>query len=92
MGIAAGRFFFDQRSTRKSEAKQFGGFIERLTDGVIYCAAKPQVMPDAQHGEDLGVAAGREKETIRKRGVVGEPRGQRMRFQMIDRDQRFLVD
>ena len=53
--------------------------------------AEPHIIADAEHRDDLGVAAGGEEQAIGKRRAVGEPRGQRMRLEMIDRDQRLLA-
>ena len=51
----------------------------------------PQIIADPAHAENLGMAAGSQKQAIGKRRRVGEPRRQRMRFQMIDCDQRLVV-
>ena len=84
-------FLLDLRAARIAEAEQLGGLVEGLADGVVHGGAEPHVIADAAHGDDLGVAAGGEEQAIRKRRVVGQPRGQRMRFQMIDRDQRLVL-
>jgi len=47
---------------------------------------------DAADCDDLGVAAGGEKQAVRERDRVGEPRRERVGLQMIDRDQRHLPD
>ena len=54
-------------------------------------AADAEIIADAAHAEYLGVAAGREEQAIRKRRPVGQPRGERVRLQMVDRDQRLVV-
>src|SRR6185437_3479411 len=74
-----------------AETEQFGGLVEGLADGVVYGGAEPHIIADAAHGDDLRVAAGSKKQAIRKLGGVGEPRGERMRFQMIDRNQRLAL-
>ena len=91
VGIAAQRFLLDQRTARIAEAEQFRRLVESLADRVVDRAAEPQIIADAAHAENLGMAAGGEKQAIGKRRRIGEPRGQRMRFQMIDRDQRLVV-
>ena len=54
-------------------------------------AAELEIIADAAHAEDLGVPAGGEEQAIGKRRRVGQPRGQRMGFEVIDRDQRLVV-
>ena len=90
-GIAARRLLLDQRPAGIAEAEQFRRLVECLADRVVDRAAEPQVVADAAHAEDLGMAAGGEEQAIGKRRRVGEPRGERMRLQMIDRDQRLVV-
>ena len=90
-GVAARRFLLDLRAARIAEAEQLRGLVEGLADGVVHGGAEPHVVADAAHGDDLGVAAGGEEQAIGKRRAVGQPRGQRMRFQMIDRDQRLAA-
>ena len=82
---------FDQRATRIAEAEELCGLVERLADRIIDRTAEAHVIADAAHGEDLGVPAGRQKQAIGKRRRVGEPRGERMAFQVIDRDQWLVV-
>ncbi len=84
-------FLLDQRPARIAEAEELCGLVESLADGVIDRAAEAHIIADAAHGEDLGVPAGGEKQAIGKRRRVGEPRGERMALQMIDRDQRLVV-
>ena len=91
LGIAARRLLLDQRAARIAEAQQLCGLVEGLADRVVDRAAEPQIIADAAHAEDLGVAAGGEKQAIGKRRRVGEPRRERMRLQVIDRDQRLVV-
>ena len=89
-GIAARRLLLDLRPARIAETEQLRGLVEGFADGVVERGAEPHVIADAAHGDDLGVAAGGEEQAIRKRRGVGQPRGQRMRFEMIDRDQRLV--
>ena len=51
----------------------------------------PHIVADAAHRDDLGVAAGGEEQAIGKRRGVGQPRGERVGFEMIDRDQRLAL-
>ena len=90
-GVAARRFLLDLRSARIAEAEQLGGLVEGFADGVVLRGADPHIIADAAHGDDLGVAAGGEEQAIGKRRGVGQPRGERMGFEMIDRDQRLFA-
>ena len=90
--VAARGLFLDLRAARIAEPEQLRGLVEGLADGVVHRGADAHVIADAAHGDDLGVAAGGEEQAIGKRRRVGQPRGERMRFQMIDRDQRLLAD
>ena len=79
------------RAAGIAKAEQLRGLVEGLADRVVDRGAEPHIIADAAHRDDLGVAAGGEKQAIGKRDVVGQPRGQRMRFEMVDRDQRLVV-
>ena len=85
------RFPLDQRPAGITEAEEFRGLVESLADSVVDGAAELQVIADAAHAEDLGMAARRQKQAIRERHSVGEPRRQRMGFQVIDGDERLVV-
>ena len=91
-GLPRGRFLLDLRPARIAEAEQLRGLVEGLADGVVDGGAEPHVVADAAHRDDLGVPAGGEEQAIGKRRAVGQPRGQRMRFQVVDRDQRLVAD
>ncbi len=86
------RHALDLRAPGIAEAEQLRGLVEGLADGVVHRVAKQDIVADATHGDDLGMAAGGEKQAIGKIDAVGQPRGERMRLQMIDRDQRCAVD
>ena len=73
--IAARRLLLHQRAAGIAEPEQFRGLVERLADGVVDRAAEPDIVADAAHREDLGVAAGGQKQAIGKIDAVGEPRG-----------------
>ena len=92
MQVAILGALLDLRAAGIGQAQQLGGLVERFADGVIERRAEPLVVADAAHGHDLRVAAGREKQAIGKRRVVDQPCRQRMRFKMIDGDQRLVGD
>ena len=86
--VAAGGLALDLRPAGIAEAEQLRGLVEGLADGVVARGAEPDIIADAAHRDDLGVAARGEEQAVGKRRAVGEPRGERMGFEMIDRDQR----
>ena len=92
MGSPRSGLLLDLRSAGIAEPQQLRGLVEGLADGVVERGAEPHIVADAAHGDDLGVAAGGEEQAIGKRRGVGQPRGQRMRFEMVDRDQRLVAD
>ena len=91
-GVAGQRLALDLRPAGVGQAKELRDLVEGFADRVVDGGAKPHIVADPEHRDDLGVAAGGEEETIGKRRRVGEPRGQRMRLEMVDRDQRLLGD
>ena len=91
-GIAGERLLLDLRAAGIAEPEQLRGLVEGFADGVVDGGAEPHVVADAEHRDDLGVPAGGEEQAIGKRRAVGEPRGERVRLEMIDRDQRLLAD
>ncbi len=90
-GVAVERLFLHLRPAGIFEPQELGDLVVGFADGVVDGGAEPHIIADSEHGDDLGVPAGGEEQAIRKRRAVGEPRGQRMRLEMIDRDQRFLA-
>ncbi len=63
-GVAARGFPLDQRAARIAEAEQFRRLVEGLADRIVERAAKPQIVADPAHAENLGMAAGGEKQAI----------------------------
>ena len=80
----------DLRAAGIAQPQELRGLVEGFADGVVDRGAEPNVFADAEHRDDLGVAAGSEEQAIRERRRVGEPHRERMRLQVIDRDQRLL--
>ena len=77
---------------RIGQSKQPRSLVIGLANGIIDGGAETHVLADAQHRDDLGVAAGGEEQAVGKRNPVGQPRRQRVRFEMIDGNQRLLDD
>ena len=90
-GVAAARRALDLRSARIGQPEHLCDLVEGFAHGVVDGGAEPHIFADADHGDDLGVAAGGEKQAIGKRQRAGQPRRQRVGLQMIDRDQRRIV-
>jgi hypothetical protein len=90
--LAALRLALDLRAARVGKAEQLRGLVEGFADRVVDRGAEAHVAADVEHCDDLRMAAGGEEQAIRKSRVVGQPRGQRMRFKVIDGDQRLLGD
>ena len=90
-GIAAGGGALDLRAARIGQPEHFCHLVEGLAHGVVDGGAEPHIVADADHGDDLGVAAGGEKQAIGKRQRAGQPRRQRVGLEMVDRDQRRVV-
>ncbi len=86
------RFLLHLRAARIAEAQELRGLVEGLADGVVDRGADPHIVADAEHRDDLRMSAGGQEQAIGERRVVGEARGQRVRLEMIDRDQRLLGD
>ena len=91
-GVAARRLLLDLRSAGIAQSEQLGGLVEGFADGIVDGGAEQRVIADAAHRHDLGVAAGGEEQAIGKRHGRRQPRGQRMRLEMVDRHQRLAAD
>src|SRR5207247_9367852 len=61
-----------------------------LAGGVVAALAELTVAPDPRADEELGVTARDEQHEVGKIDIAGEPRGERVRFEMVDRDKRLL--
>ena len=90
-GSPLARGALDLRSARIGQAQHLGDLVEGFAHRVVDGGAEPHIIADAEHGDDLGVAAGGEEQAIGKRERAGQPRRQRMRLEMVDRDQRRVV-
>ncbi len=86
------RLALDLRSARIAEAQQLRGLVEGFADRIVERRAEPHVFSDIEHGENLRMPAGGEEQAVGKRRAVGQPRGERVGFEMIDGDQRLLGD
>jgi hypothetical protein len=91
-GVAARRLFLDLRPARIAQPQKLPGLVERLADGVVQCGAEQAIVADPAHRENLSVAARGEEQAIGKRRRRGEPRRQRVRLEVIDRQERLVVD
>ncbi len=76
---------FHLRAARIGQAQQFRHLVEGLADRVVNRRPDAQVIVDAAHGDQLRVPARDQQKQVGKLDIVGHPRGQRVRLQMIDR-------
>ncbi len=88
---AAGGRRLHHGSARRTQPQQLGGFIKRLPRRIIYGGAEAGILPDAIHPDELGMAAGYEQQQIGKIGPLRHSDGQRVSFQMINRNQRQIM-
>ena len=78
----------DRRPTGKTQAQQLGRLVEGLAQRIVDGGAEPLVAADAVHDQELGVAARDQQQQIGRVQAFREADGQRVGFQVIDRDQR----
>ena len=90
-GVAAAGGALDLRSAGIGQAEHLCHLVEGFAHGVVDGGAEPDIVADADHGDDLGVAAGGQEQAIGKRQRAGQPRRQRVGLEMVDRDQRRIV-
>ncbi len=91
-GVAELRRPLDLRPARIVEPEELRGLVEGFADGVVERGAQPHVIADAAHGDDLGVSAGGEEQAIGERHVIDEAGRERVRLEVVHRDQRLLLD
>ena len=88
--IAARRQPLQRRAARPAQPEHFGHLVEGLAGGVVHGAAQADIAADALHRHALAMAAGDQQQQIGKRRAAlhqsGQPRGQRVRLQVVDRD------
>ena len=75
----------------KGSPKQLGRLVERFADRVVHGRAKPIVIADALDREDLRVPARGDEHEIGESDVGGQARSQRVRLQVVDRDERLAA-
>ena len=80
------------RAAGPAEPEQFRDLVERLADRIVDGPPKPAIVARRRATRRLAMAAGHQQQQIRKRHLRGEQagqaRGERMRLEMIDRDER----
>ena len=74
---------------RGSPPEQLRHLVERLARGIVHRAAQPHVPPDTLHRDALAVSAGNQQQQVGERhpalDQAGQPRGQRVRLQVVHR-------
>ena len=88
LGIALRGLALDLRPARIAEAEELRDLVEGLADRVVDRGAEPDVVADALHGDELGVAAGGEEQQVGKGDAVRQARGERMRLEVVDGHER----
>ena len=71
-----------------AETEQLGHLVEGLAQRVVDGGAPALVVADAAHQHELAVPARDQQHQVGEGDAVGQPRGQRMRLEVVDRDQR----
>ncbi len=89
-GIAIARRVLDRRPAGIAEPQQLGGLVEGFAGGIVAAGAELAIAADPGADQQLGVAAGNQQQQIGKPDIVREPGGERMRFEMVDREERLL--
>ena len=90
--VAAQRLPLDLRSARITETEQLRDLVVGFADGIVDGGAEAHIVADVARRDDLGVAARGEEQAVGEFDCVGEARRQGVRFEVIDRHQRFLGD
>ena len=82
----------DLRAAGVRQRQQTRHLVERLAHRVVDRAAQALVAPDAPHGDALAMPARHQEQQVRERRAAvhqaGQPGGERVRFQVVDRDER----
>ncbi len=91
-GVAPGGQAFQRRAARPAQAEHLGHLVERLAHRVVDRAAEPAVTANAFNRDALAMPAGHQQQQIGERGPAPgharQPRGQCMRLQVVDRQER----
>ena len=90
--VPCARRLLDRRAAGKAQLQHLGGLVEGLPQGIVQGRAEPAVAPDAFDHQELAMAARDQQQEIGEGHGVGQPRGQRMGLQVVDRQQRQPVD
>ena len=87
-GVTPASGALDRRATGIAEPDQLCGLIESLSGRVIERGAKAGVNPDPTAYKELTVSTGDQQDKIWEIDAIGQPGGQRVTFEMVDRDKR----
>ena len=79
------------RGRRETAAPELGGLVERLADGVVHGRAEPIIIADALDCENLRVPARGDEHEKGEGDVPRQARGQRVRLEVIDGDERLAA-
>ena len=89
----------DRRSTRVAETQQAPDLVERLARGVVHRRAQEPVLEVVAHLDQERVATGHDQRDQRERRLlplrlagIGQPAGVHVALEVVDADQRLVVD
>ena len=77
----------DLGSSGIGQAQEFGRLVEGFAERIVERRAEPLVLADALDDEKLRMSTRDEQEQIGKVEPIGEPGRERVRLEMIDRDE-----
>lgn len=80
------------RAARIAEAEKLGGLVERFAERIVNGRRVTPIAAEPLDEQDLAVATRNEKQHIGKADPVGQARCQRVAFQMIDGDERLVMN
>ncbi len=90
-GVTLPRQPFHRRAARIAEAQHLRDLVERLADRIVDRGAEEAIATDALHRDQLAMPARDQEQQVGKLGPGHEAGRQRVRLEMVDRDQRQVV-
>ena len=91
-GIALAGQALDGGTTRVAEPQHLRDLVEGFAQRIVDRGAEPPIAPYILDDQKLAVTARHQQQQVGKIHVVGQPGGQRVAFEMVDRDQRQPMD
>jgi hypothetical protein len=82
---------FDNGTTGLAESEQLRRLVEGFAERIVYRGAKANIIGEGANMDELRVPAGDEQQEIRRRDAIGQTDRQRVRLEMVDRDERLAL-